>query len=60
MSQTTGLEIVRMQRRQFAAARAMLTRAFLDYPLMQYVNPELTRRRRGVVTLYGGIVRDTG
>ena len=59
MSQTTGSGIARMQRHQFAAARDMLTRAFLEYPLMQYVNPELTRRRRGVATLYGGIVRDT-
>ncbi|HEV3300152.1 MAG TPA: GNAT family N-acetyltransferase [Planctomycetaceae bacterium] len=59
MSQTTGSGIVRMNRRQFAAVREMLTRAFLDYPLMQYVNPELRRRRRGVATLYGGIIRDT-
>ena len=59
MSQTTGVGIARMQRRQFATVREMLARAFLEYPLMQYVNPELTRRRRGVITLYGGIVRDT-
>jgi GNAT superfamily N-acetyltransferase len=59
MSQTTGLEVVRMQRDQFAATRAMLTRAFLEYPLMQYVNPNRTRRQRGVATLYGAIVRDT-
>jgi ribosomal protein S18 acetylase RimI-like enzyme len=48
-----------MQPDQFAPVRAMLTRAFLDYPLMQYVNAELARRRRGVPTLYGGIIRDT-
>ncbi len=59
MSQTTGLEIVRMQRGQLAAARESLTRAFLDYALMKYVNIELAPRRRGVGTLYGGVVRDT-
>jgi GNAT superfamily N-acetyltransferase len=37
----------------------MLTRSFLDYPLMQYVNADVSRRQRGVPTLYGGIVRDT-
>jgi ribosomal protein S18 acetylase RimI-like enzyme len=44
---------------QFAAAREMLTRAFLDYPLMTYANAQPARRRRGVATLYGAIVRDT-
>ena len=55
----TGLEIVRLRREQFAAARQMLTRAFLDYPLMIYANEQLARRRRGVATLYGAIVRDS-
>ena len=55
----TGLEIVRLRRDQFAAARQMLTRAFLDYPLMIYANEQLARRRRGVATLYGAIVRDS-
>jgi len=59
MSQISGLEIVRMGRGQFAAVRQMLTRAFLDYPLMHYVNADLGPRRRGVSTLYGAIVRDT-
>jgi ribosomal protein S18 acetylase RimI-like enzyme len=59
MSELTRLEIVRMRRDQFSAAREMLTRAFLDYRLMRYANPELKRRRRGVATLYGAIVRDT-
>jgi ribosomal protein S18 acetylase RimI-like enzyme len=58
MSRMTGLEIVRMRRGQFAAAREMLTRAFLDHPLMKYANAELERRRRGVATLYGAIMRD--
>jgi hypothetical protein len=55
----TGLEIVRMRRGQFAAAREMLTRAFVDYPLMKFANAQLARRRRGVATLYGAIVLDT-
>ncbi|HET6329050.1 MAG TPA: GNAT family N-acetyltransferase [Planctomycetaceae bacterium] len=59
MSQLSDLEIVRLRRDQFVAARQMLTRAFLDYPLMVYANSELERRRRGVATLYGAIVRDT-
>jgi ribosomal protein S18 acetylase RimI-like enzyme len=59
MSQLSGLEIVRMHRSQFAATREALTRAFLDYPLMIYANAQLERRRRGVATLYGAIVRDT-
>jgi ribosomal protein S18 acetylase RimI-like enzyme len=59
MSQLSGLEIVRMHRAQFAAAREALTRAFLEYPLMIYANARLERRRRGVATLYGAIVRDT-
>jgi ribosomal protein S18 acetylase RimI-like enzyme len=59
MSQMTGLEIVRMRRGQFALAREMLTRAFLDYPFMMYANAQLARRRPGVATLYGAIVRDT-
>jgi ribosomal protein S18 acetylase RimI-like enzyme len=59
MSQTIGLGIVRMPRGQFAEAREMLTRAFLDYPLMKYANARRARRRRGVATLYGAIVRDT-
>jgi ribosomal protein S18 acetylase RimI-like enzyme len=59
MSQLSGLEIVRMRGGQFAATRQMLTRAFLDYPLMIYANAQLERRRRGVATLYGAIVRDT-
>ena len=41
MSQMSGVEIVRMRRGQFAAAREMLTRAFLDYPLMMYANAQL-------------------
>jgi hypothetical protein len=48
-----------MHRRQLAPAREMLTRAFLDYPLMKYANARLARRRRGVATFYGAIVRDT-
>ena len=48
-----------MHRGQFAAVCKMLTRAFLDYPLMAYANPQPARRRRGVATLYGAIVRDT-
>ncbi len=48
-----------MHRGQVAAAREMLTRAFLDYPLMKYANARPARRRRGVATLYGAIVRDT-
>lgn len=59
MSQLSSLEIVRMRRDQFAATRQMLTRAFLDYPLMIFANDQLERRRRGVTTLYGAIVRDT-
>ncbi len=59
MSQMSGVEIVRMRRGQFAAAREMLTRAFLDYPLMMYANAQLAHRRRGVATLYGAILRDT-
>jgi ribosomal protein S18 acetylase RimI-like enzyme len=59
MSQLSHVEIVRMQRGQFAATRQTLTRAFLDYPLMKYVNADPAKRRRGVATLYGGIVRDT-
>jgi ribosomal protein S18 acetylase RimI-like enzyme len=59
MSQLSGLEIVRMQRGQFAGVRQALTRAFLDYPLMIYANEQLGPRRRGVATLYGAIVRDT-
>jgi ribosomal protein S18 acetylase RimI-like enzyme len=55
----TGLEIVPMHRGQFALVREMLTRAFLDYPLMKYANAQRARRRRGVATLYGAIVRDT-
>ena len=39
--QMTGLRIVNMRHDQFAAARAMLTRAFLDYPLMKYANAHL-------------------
>ena len=58
MSSTAGTKTVLLRRDQFAAAREMLTRAFLDYPLMHYVKAELARRR-GVRTLYGGIVRDT-
>jgi ribosomal protein S18 acetylase RimI-like enzyme len=59
MSQLSGLEIVRMHRAQFAATREALTRAFLEYPLMIYANARLERRRRGVATLYGAILRDT-
>ena len=59
MSKTTGLEILRMRRDQFGATREMLTRAFLDYPLMTYASTHLPRRRRGVATLYGAILRDT-
>ena len=59
MSQMAGPEIVRMRRSQFALAREMLTRAFLDYPLMKYANAQRARRRWGVATLYGAIVRDT-
>jgi ribosomal protein S18 acetylase RimI-like enzyme len=59
MSQATGIQVVTMRRSQFAAARQMLTRAFVDYPLMKYVNADERRRRRGVSTLYAGIVRDT-
>jgi len=59
MSQLSGVEIVQMRRGQFAATRQMLTRAFLDYPLMIYANAQLERRRRGVATLYGAIIRDT-
>ena len=59
MSQATGIQVVTMRRSQFAAARQMLTRAFVDYPLMKYVNADEGRRRRGVSTLYAGIVRDT-
>jgi ribosomal protein S18 acetylase RimI-like enzyme len=59
MSQLNGLEVIQLRRGQFHGAREMLTRAFLDYPLMIYANPQLARRRRGVTTLYGAIVRDT-
>ncbi len=59
MSQLSGLEVIQLHRGQFRDAREMLTRAFLDYPLMIYANPQLARRRRGVTTLYGAIVRDT-
>jgi ribosomal protein S18 acetylase RimI-like enzyme len=48
-----------MRRGQFAAARVILTRAFIDYPLMKYANVRLARRRPGVATLYGAIVRDS-
>ncbi len=58
MSETTQVAIVRMHRGQFAAVQEMLTRAFLDYPLMVYANQQVARRRRGVATLYGAIVRD--
>jgi ribosomal protein S18 acetylase RimI-like enzyme len=59
MSQLNGLEVIQLHRGQFRDAREMLTRAFLDYPLMIYAKPQLARRRRGVTTLYGAIVRDT-
>ncbi len=59
MTQVSGVEVVRLRRHQFAAARQTLTRAFLDYPLMKYANAEPSPRQRGVRTLYGAIVRDT-
>ncbi len=44
---------------QLGPATDMLTRAFLDYPLMVYSVPDEDRRRRATRALYGAVLRYT-
>jgi len=58
MAVLSGRDIVRLNASQIAAAQRTLERAFLDYPLMVYAQPDEHRRRNGVRALYAAIVRD--
>jgi ribosomal protein S18 acetylase RimI-like enzyme len=52
-------EAVRLRPEQFGQAVEVLTRAFLDYPLMQYVVPDEARRLRATRALYAAVLRYT-
>lgn len=43
---------------QYEQARTVLSRAFFDYPLMQYTLPDESQRHRGVKSLYGAVLAD--
>ena len=53
------METIRLTRSHFGKAWEMLTRAFLDYPLMSYTVPEEDRRRRATAALYASVLRYT-
>jgi ribosomal protein S18 acetylase RimI-like enzyme len=52
-------EAVRLDWPRFPRAAEVLTRAFLDYPLMTYCTPHVGRRRRATASLYASVLRYT-
>lgn len=51
-------QVVRLERPAYARARAALSRAFFDYTLMVYAEPDASRRQGGVTALYSGLLSD--
>jgi ribosomal protein S18 acetylase RimI-like enzyme len=50
-------EAIRLGPEYFRLATEVLTRAFLDYPLMQYAVPDEIKRQRATFALYASVLR---
>ncbi len=55
----TGPEAVPLGGRQYGPAVDVLTRAFVDYPLMRYTVPDEAKRLRATRALYAAVLRYT-
>ena len=55
----TRPEAVPLGGRQYGPAVDLLTRAFVDYPLMQYTVPDGVKRERATRALYAAVLRYT-
>ncbi len=55
---TTAAPLERLSTAEYDRARRVLSRAFVDYPLMQYAMPVASRRLRATTSLYGAILSD--